>query len=187
MTYRSDHDAALARAAALEHENAALQRKLAPSLNVAPRRSRLPFIAVGVGVAVAVGGGAFVQSAGHRDTRDLLERCSRKLAHKPSLDDIDTDPHGWRLSVAPIVDTTGCRPELAHRLGDVISSSERRALEEWQTAEERLENEVSLITTYYGGDPYAADHYKSARQLWREYERAYDAREIARRNYMAVR
>lgn len=179
MTYRSDHDAALARVDALEAENAQLQRQLTalPSATVPPSRPRYwpaVIIVPVVGIAAAMLAGPKPPTKGM-----ALEQCAQSLAPKPALDATETDPHGRARPVAAVARTLGCEAEIARRLASIIPDNERLALERWRAAEGELSNEVSLITTYYTNDPYKLDHYTSAVQLWREYERAFDHRQVA--------
>jgi len=180
MTYRSDHDAALARVDALEAENAALQRKLSANApaKAKPDRSRIWGMAMGVplaGIAIAVFTGPKPR------VRNLeLESCVRSLSEKPALDATETDPHGHARPVLAVARTSSCASQIDHVLSTkIISTQERIALERWRSTEDELSNEVSLIAEYYANDPYKLDNYASGVQLWREYERAYDHRRVA--------
>lgn len=179
MTYRSDHDAALARVDALEHENAALQRKLAaprPTWRVR-RRQYWPAVAalpIGAVAAFAFGGGEPSVHGGSE-----LEMCARTLAAKPVLDATDTDPHGRALPAAWAARPLGCEAEIRARLNENLSIRERRALERWRETEDLLAHESRSLITYYANGPYDVDSYASSRQRWRDYDEAYADRQLA--------
>lgn len=180
MTYRSDHDAALARVDALEAENAQLQRKLSARTPTKAKPDRRRYWAA-VGFIPVVGITAAVLAGPKPPAHEAdLESCAQSLAAKPALDATETDPRGHARPVVAIARTLGCASTIEHVLDSaVISDEERLALERWRAAEGELSNEVSLIATYYAGDPYKLDNYASGVQLWREYDRAYDHRQLA--------
>lgn len=205
MSYRNDHDAALARVEALEVDNARLAQEnatlrapaqvLPRALWLSPRKKAL----LGVVVIGAMGGIAAGVFAGtgraDRDepsiesmngkfstlVHDRLANCALDLADNPHLDAERADPRAANpVAVSAIAKTTGCRGELSVMLSDgIISTTERDALARWLSAEEELDGTVSMILVYYGSDPYALDGYTSARQLWIEYDRAYFERNVA--------
>ncbi|HSD89059.1 MAG TPA: hypothetical protein VLB44_16135 [Kofleriaceae bacterium] len=196
MSYRSDHDAALARVDALELENARLADENSRLRDPTPATAESAFgkktrIAFGMGSAslTAIVIGMFVASsqptshhakappAVHID----LAGCAGRLAAKPLLGPKTTDPHDpTSLRVDQITLTTGCRDDIRQVLDEgVISDVERYVLTRWLGAEDDLANRVSMITTYYANDPYTLDGYSTAPQLWREYDQAYDRRQAA--------
>lgn len=198
MSYRNDHDAALARVDALELENARLAGENAKLRAPMPATAESSFgkkatvlfggaaTSITVAILAVVASGSpkahhhkAVQAA--HVTHVDLAACAIGLAAKPELGPKTTDPHEpTSLRVDPITRTTGCRDEIRQALDEgVISDVERYVLTRWLTAEDDLANRVSLITTYYGSDPYRLDGYSSAPQLWREYDQAYDRRQVA--------
>jgi hypothetical protein len=208
MTYRSDHDAALARVDALERENAKLTADNAKLREAAdgmqwraanrvrhPGSRRL--------VAVVAGGTLFATAliagvlSAHEQTRrtsqrfevrstgiarERLEKCARAIAPKPALDAVSTDPRALdAASIAPVKATAApCRDDLHVFLDSgLIDADERRSVEAWRKAEDELAGAISRLVVYYGSDPYSLDGYTTARQVWVEYDRAVAARDDA--------
>ncbi|HTL37895.1 MAG TPA: hypothetical protein VL326_32410 [Kofleriaceae bacterium] len=202
MSYRNDHDAALARVDALAAdnnrllaENARLRAGETVELPHAARSNRRgPILAAsfaGVAIAMAIGLITFAGAPVHAPklplpeaplddkpvvtfTRGDLEKCSFSLVTTPADRDApSTDPHGEGRSVRPVLQSTGCRAEIRDVLTfGTISAKERKDLEAWADAEARLDATVAMVGEYYKGDPYALDGYSSAPQLWTEYNRA---------------
>ena len=192
MTYRNDHEAALARVDALEQELAQL-RKTEP-VRPKPSRGGMPGLAIaggilalaaGVagGVAIAIGSepAAVKQPAsevrgepgvGASGDRGTLTSCANAIQPKPALDAESTNPRGpHRLSVDAIGRTAApCREQLHAFVGG--SADERDALWQWAVSEDELAGTISRIEVYYANDPYKLDDYSTARQLWLEYDRA---------------
>ncbi|HTL37915.1 MAG TPA: hypothetical protein VL326_32510 [Kofleriaceae bacterium] len=156
MSYRNDHDAALARVDALEADNERLaseNAKLRAGDTVelpTPARSRRrgPIVVAsvaGIAVAVAVGVMAtvaapvhappiptpLVPAAGDKPTEVFtkadLERCARGLVNTPAdRDATSTDPRGTGHSVAPVLHSTGCRAEIRDVLDTATISAAER-------------------------------------------------------------
>jgi len=199
MSYRSDHDAALARVDALELENARLAGENAKLRDPMPATAESSFgkkatvLFGGAATSITVAILALVASSGspksHHDNAPAaihvapvdLAGCANGLAPNPHYGPKTTDPReSMALPVDPITHTTGCRDEIRRVLDEgVISDVERYVLARWLAAEDDLANRVSMITTYYGTDPYTLDGYSTAPQLWREYDQAYDRRQVA--------
>lgn len=179
MSYRNDHDAALLRITALEGELAQL-KKQPPALAKPPQRAWPAIAASLLGVGAVVAAFAAMRATHNTEVEAAptlaapleLRTCAAGI-RRVSLDAGSTDPRGGAASVAPLAATgAACRPELARVAVDDPK------LERWRVAEDRLANVISLITVYYGNDPYALDHYASAPQLWREYEHARAERDL---------
>lgn len=209
MTYRSDHDAALARVDALERENAKLTadnaklREAADGLdwNRGANRERHPgsrrlvaIAASGTLFATALIAGVLGAQEQNRQTsqrfevrstgiaRARLEKCARAIAPKPALDEVSTDPRALDAASIEPVKATGatCRDDLRAFLdAGLIDGRERRWLEAWRRSEDELAGAISRLVVYYGSDPYALDGYTTARQVWVEYDRAVAARDDA--------
>ena len=135
--------------------------------------------------AVGFGAAALTSPKPHVHTPSVehvnLEPCASSLDVTRTIEVISGAPRGPALSPSWIArnDRAACRAQIQDRLRTaVISDEERLALVQWAAAEDALTNEVSLITTFYAGSP-NADLYPDARQLWREYDRAFKARQIA--------
>jgi len=202
MSYRNDHDAALARVDALAAdnnrllaENAKLRAGETVELPHPPRsRRRGPILAAsfaGVAVAMAIGVIALAGAPVHPPKLPLpeaplddkpaavfskadLERCAKQLVIEPAAHDApSTDPHGEGRMLTSVMGSTGCRDEISGVLTfGTISGSERQKLEVWADAEARLDATVAMVGEYYKADPYALDGYSTAPQLWTEYNRA---------------
>lgn len=175
MSYRNDHDAALARVDALEaelHHMALEYEKLrtATPAPAAPRRRVWAAIAITAGAlsAFAIPIGAHLAASNAPPAPSIaptpaapfdLGACVRAIHMPPQLDATRTDPHGAAQPVEPIVASIApCRMQLAPGA--------------WRDAEDQLAGAVSRIVVYYEHDPYALDGYRTARQLWREYDDA---------------
>lgn len=191
MTYRNDHEAALLRVDALEQEVARLRSAPAP---VAPKpatkrkgvasllRVGLAVVFVSAGlVAVIARDRPVVQAAPPPGmvpaSVDPLTECIAKIAPLDrAMNETTTDPHGDASSIAVIAKTGApCRRELATITVDDPALS--AALQKWAKAEDQLADPISMIAVYYGANPYTLDNYATAPQLWREYNRARDARD----------
>lgn len=188
MSYRNDHEAALLRVDALEQEIEQL-KKAAPVVDkpaTKPRshaslfRIALATLLVGAGVAAFVARDRPTVAAAPAPAIEVgpkvapsLRDCIAAIAPVDrKIDETTTDPHGDADSVAWIARTgASCRADIAH--------STDPAIERWAAAEDKLADPISLITVYYGSDPYRLDNYSTAAQLWREYHRARIARDDA--------
>lgn len=209
MTYRSDHDAALARVDALERENAKLTAENAklrepaegmdwngPAYRVrSGSRSVLAIAATGTLFATALIAGvlgarehvqeAKLQRFEVRSTgiaRERLEKCARAIGEAPGLDAVSTDPRAPSPASIEPVKATGapCREDLRVYLDSgLIDPRERRSVDAWRKAEDELAGTISRLVVYYRSDPYALDGYATARQVWIEYDRAVTARDAA--------
>jgi hypothetical protein len=165
MSYRNDHDAALSRVDALEHELAQLRRERSGERSK-PRRGRKVFgvIAVGVVCAAAMAwtrGDKTVPAAEVPAVKIAMtsDPCAGPIEERAARDAKAADPRtvGHRSAIEVMRGAAICGPREA-----VPSAAE--------------ENVSSLITVYYDGDPVALDGYATAEQLWREFHRARAAR-----------
>jgi len=195
MSYRNDHDAALARAHALEAEVAHLKADAAlrvVSLPKPPVRRGV----VGIALATALLGGALgVAFAGEpvapvasdptparamatldtRINRVALDQCIEGIKPLPTI-------RGLRLTPLEVtaVEATGapCRTEIRDYLEQGLwSPDERAALTNWAAAEDRLANSISMVAVYHRDDPIRLDGGATAGQLWSEYARAHADRD----------
>lgn len=193
MSYRNDHDAAVARVDALSSEVktlAAENARLRGGITMVPQAE--PSVNRGVAalvLATLAGAGvlaAVVISRSHHVSAPMpkdvpvvvdnadLRTCARALELVPfDADAKATDPRGANQSLSTVKRSTGCRAQIREVLDTgVISDDERATLEKWGEAEAKLDASVSMISEYYAHDPYALDGYSSAPQLWSEYRRA---------------
>ncbi|HEX5060979.1 MAG TPA: hypothetical protein VFV99_16545 [Kofleriaceae bacterium] len=190
MTYRSDHEAALARVDALEHELAKLRK---PAEKPRPRpKSRFAWFAASIAAAAGVFVGLTPAMCGGTDEtqpaeldrldRTRLVKCVEAVELTPLLTAAETDPHRETPKpITAIVPTAApCREDL-HTIveSSPLSPNERVALSTWVSYEDELAGAIARIETYYASDPYKLDNYTSARQLWVEYDRAHDQRDVA--------
>jgi hypothetical protein len=198
MTYRNDHDAAVARVDALTSENkslAAENARLREGMTIVrPPAPRTVHRAVAATVLSALLGTAalatyVLQAPAHRSpaSRDdssepivirfdksALRACERLLDVAPAdANATATDPRSSHPSgIGAVQRSTGCRDQIDDVLTvAVLSTEERAALERWSAAEATLDASVSMIGEYYAHDPYALDGYSTAPQLWTEYNR----------------
>ena len=203
MSYRNDHDAALLRVDALETEletlRLAYERERAREEADKPpskRKSRAAWVAAAGVLALTAGTAVGAVMLFHSptpaptpvvavtagpvfDDHALLRQCRDAIAKLPGKRDATTtDPRGLRTSVAPIV-TTGatCRPLLANADKLAIDPELRALVAKWSRAEDELVGSITRTVIYYESDPYAADGYTSAQQLWKEYDRAVTVRD----------
>lgn len=196
-TYRNDHEAALARVEALEHELAEARRQRRKPGGAPAPVSRKPWplfaagliagsIGIAAGVALAVAGSSEPAALGapappHVD-RSELASCANTIEAAPPIGAELSDPHeAVPLPVTALARTIApCRAEL-HTLIEVapVSAEEREALWRWALHEDELAGAISRIEVYYRSDPYQLDNYSTAEQLWREYSRAYEQRNDA--------
>jgi hypothetical protein len=181
MSYRNDHDAALARVDALERELAVLKGERI-ELPQSPRR--MPWLVLAVSAAALIASlifGLFIKDERLREqteqrvaqaeeqvasvSRDELELCVAKLPPRP----LYFDPLADKLQ---IVAASGACRNLVHRYvdGGLLANDEHRAAAIWAWAEDDLANSISLITEYYRVGPDVDDH-ATERQLWLEYDR----------------
>lgn len=198
MSYRNDHEAALLRVDALEQEVARLRSAPQPEAQrPAPKRrpyasllrAGVAMLLAGIGVVAIIGREhptveAALPPAVERvvvpESVAALRSCIAAIKPAEGLNETTTDPHGAANSPAPIVKTgASCRNQLASlgelQLDPVVEDKLRR----WAVAEDKLADPISMITVYYGADPYALDNYATAPQLWREYRRALATRDAA--------
>ena len=202
MSYRNDHDAALARVDALASENsqlAAENAQLRAGMTIAvPQAERSVHRGVAALVLATLAGAGIlaatvISHTHHRNaapaTREHsvaidkaeLRACVRTLeTSPPNKSARETDPRSQRASIGPVLMSTGCRPEIAKVLdGAILSTDERATLQRWRNSEASLDAVVSMIGEYYAHDPYVLDGYSTAPQLWREYDTALTHRNIA--------
>jgi hypothetical protein len=207
MTYRSDHDAALARVDALERENAKLTAENAKlrepdrtewnrsTPRHAGSRNLLAIAAGGTLMATALVAGLLTAREHEQQTasqrfevrstgiaRERLEKCASQIAQAPKLDAVSTDPRALSpASIEPVKSTVApCRGDLRVYLeSSLIDPRERQALEAWRKTEDELAGATSRLVVYYASDPYALDGYTTARQVWVEYDRAVTERDAA--------
>lgn len=182
MSYRNDHDAALHRVAALEHEIAEL-RRVAP---VEKRRApdRRPML-LGI-VTLAMGGLLGIPAA----IWMMAIRSGEPVAEMDHVDDVDTAEEPVAASALP---SEGCLRQIDARARMDAAAADPRgeSPQSFRTLLQRRstcnlvvagpasaaeQNVVSLITVYYESDPVALDGYATAEQLWREYHRAHALR-----------
>jgi hypothetical protein len=191
MSYRNDHEAALLRVDALEQELSSMMvarlQTTAPTEKPAtksgPRASlfriALAVVLVGAGIAAIIGRDRPTVAAAPAPVEQGMPKvggfreCIAAIAPvDDKIDETTTDPHGAAEPTAWIAKTgASCRAELAR--------STDPAVRRWAAAEDKLADPISLISVYYGGDPYTLDHYGTAAQLWREYHRARVDRDAA--------
>lgn len=156
MTYRSDHDAALARVDALELDNARLAaenaklrepsvrheyREPAEGLPASGTRTAITVFCVGSVLAAALIAGAITSVDEHREhaiqrldvratgiAHDRLVQCAHAIAPKPHLDATVTDPHAARpLKIDPVAATgAACRDEMRVYLDSAVIDSHER-------------------------------------------------------------
>jgi len=188
MTYRNDHDAALARIDSLEQELEHLKVKPAPVEVVPPTRHAWK-VAIAASLVAAVVGGGWLKhrASSHHVTAatesaivhpyvsvDYLRRCLGDVLSAPGdgFDARTTDPHAGGRSVAAVAAVGAtCRRELAEVASSIALTDQQRAVfQRWLAAEDTLAGDLSRIVVYYGSDPYRLDGYTTATQLWREYE-----------------
>jgi hypothetical protein len=199
MSYRNDHDAALARVDVLETEVERL-RKLSPAPPALVQRTGIAKrTAAGVAVAALLAGGiataAFygevsaaepadrAASLDARVDRMSLDACIADIAPMPDVPSsrvlTPTHVHAVDHSAA------GCDVRVVRDAG-TWAPSERAALDAWISAEDNLSNAISMIDVYYAGSA-TLDRYASARQLGSEYERARFGRDAAIAHFQATR
>ena len=184
MSYRNDHDAALHRVAALEHEIAEL-RRVGP---VAERRApdRRPML-LGI-VALAMGGLLGVPAAIW-----MMALRSDEPAAASVAEDLAESTEVGAVEEPSAVPSEGClrQIEARARLDAAAADPRSESPQSFRTLLQRRstcslvvagpaspaeQNVVSLITVYYESDPVALDGYATAEQLWREYHRAHALR-----------
>jgi hypothetical protein len=179
MSYRNDHDAALARIADLESE---LGRVRATTPPPAPPRTRRRSPILIAGAAALIGAaGAWVAMRTHAAAPPLalesrtappvrapelptLRACRQAIVPITGFDARTTDPHAVNPRAIAAIEASAarCRGEL----GQLAGSND--ALRGWLAAEDAIAGDISRIAVYYGNDPYRLDNYATAGQLWRE-------------------
>ena len=197
MTYRSDHEAALMRVEALEHEVARLRTAAPPVATRPETKSRAGASAIRAAIALAlVGAGVVAIVARDRPVVvaapapvmveqpqplrgiDHLRDCIAGIAAARQADATTTDPRGAAESTDWVASTGArCRDDLRELANGPIDSDLRFRIRQLADAEDKLADPISMITVYYGNNPYQLDNYESAPQLWREYHRARAARD----------
>ena len=193
MSYRNDHDAAVARVDALQHE---VQRLADENSQLRDASSKRPATVrhsgtagwvVGAGIVALIAGGFLGIAAGSAsneaapeqptprelESRRALETCLGAIQPRPAVENPRTsvDVAAVELTAAP------CHLDLrdfARRAA--LSPSERETLDELADAEAELGNRISMMAVYYTSDPLTLDSYATASQLWNEYDRALAAR-----------
>ena len=205
MSYRNDHEASLLRVDALEAElevlRLAYERQCAKDDADKPpqkRRSRAAWIVAGGVLALTAGTAvgavtlfratssdeprtterAIVEARLVGDDRTMLRECRDAITPLTYLRTAEsTDPRGLHRSVAPIVATGApCRNLLADADHLAIEPTLRTLVGKWSHAEDELVGDITRTLIYYESDPYGADNYLSAPQLWKEYDRDVSAR-----------
>ena len=187
MTYRNDHDAALARIDSLEQE---LELAKVPPPAPMPPKQYATRVAIVASLLAAIAGGAWVyqRETSQRPSRDVaitepaarvtpvdrLRHCLGVVqsARTEGYDARTTDPHGRARSVDGI-EAIGapCRRELADVVTTIgLTPEQRAAFQRWLAAEDTLAGDLSRIQVYYANDPYKLDNYSTAPQLWREFQ-----------------
>src|SRR5260221_12203953 len=172
MSYRNDHDAALARIDDLEAE---LERLNTPEPPKPPRAPKLPAILALLSIVVASTAGAVV----------ALEHDARVRAEPVATAPIAPDPMACRQAISRVYgfDARSTDPHAAtpRDVSQIVASGApcREQLPEgrWRAAEDELAGAISRIVVYYRNDPYALDNYVTAPQLWKEYNAAIAARD----------
>lgn len=188
-TYRNDHEAALARVAALELELDKARKSKATPVATSPRPRRKPwpvFAASVAGLVVGMASGVALAVVGAPDSarvdRDKLSSCANEIEAPAGFGADETDPHQVApISIKPIARTAApCRDEL-HAMIELaqLSRDERDALWKWAVQEDELAGAIARIEVYYASDPYELDSYSTAKQLWIEYDRAHTSRNRA--------
>jgi hypothetical protein len=196
-TYRNDHEASLARVAALEQALYTLRKNSEKVPRTAPPAvSRKPwplFAASLAALTLGTFGGVALGIANSQRPSDAkpavsavdrtkLVECANGIEAAPLLGADLTDPrHPSPRPVAPIAATAApCRADLT-RLIEIapLSPDERVLLWRWAVQEDELAGAISRIEVYYASDPYALDNYSTAKQLWVEYDRAHQGRNRA--------
>lgn len=194
MSYRNDHDAALARVDALQAEVAQLKRDAAKAPRPPVRRGALRWLGAGIGIATLAGifTGAFVlgssaeaesqtsEAVAQLDTRmhrARLDLCVEAIAQTPQRVAPDSVSPGDLRAFEAMAGS--CLTTLRAVRGEGLwSPAEIEALDAWITAEETLGNTVSMMSIYYSDQP-PRDNYASSAQLSREYGRARSQRDDA--------
>lgn len=201
MTYRNDHEAALARIDALEHELAEVRATpaRAPEQLLAPRYRNRAGIVMGACTVGLFGGivGGFVLGSGP-DREPRPHAATKPAVSAPVQRDVIRRCADWIQENARIADRQPPRAEtIAHvgapcrgELHDYIrspdlSDGEREALWQWAVQEDELVGDIARIEVYYTNDPEKLDSYASESQLWREYDRAYAGRNRALAHWVA--
>jgi hypothetical protein len=212
MSYRNDHEASLLRVDALEAElevlRLAYERQRATNDAEKPlpkRRSRTAWIVAGAMIALtagtAIGAVSLFRATAPEeprpsepaattgtptmaDDRTLLRECRDAIVPLADPRTAETtDPHGLHRSVAQIAETGApCRRLLADADHLAIDPTLRAAVVRWSQAEDQLIGDITRTMIYYQSDPYAADGYRSAPQLWKEYDRDVTARNAVLRD-----
>jgi hypothetical protein len=194
MSYRNDHDAALARIAALEDELEQVRKATPPVPTPAPVRRRWGRVMLGIGSAafalatVTMVTVAVVPRHKRAEVPSMsapapamqvdvatLRACRNAITHVSGLDARTTDPHAETPRSVGELDAVGarCRAELAA----AAAGDARYGV--WLNAEDELAGDISRIQVYYASDPYRLDGYSTAAQLWHEYERDVTWRDAA--------
>jgi hypothetical protein len=192
MSYRNDHDAALARVDALEAELARVRQAQAVVKPAVPRahryRRRLGLasaISITAGTAVAIAMAATspaptesrVATLDTRVSRTTLDACIADIHPAPTVANDRLTP-----AQAATVQFTGapCRSDLGDMIAEGLwSPREHDTLVIWRDAEDKLANTIAMVSTYYQSSPATLDGYASSPQLWREYQRALGERDKA--------
>lgn len=212
MSYRNDHDAALSRVDALEAELETLrvayerERAQRDAEKLPPERTPRPLWAIGLVSAgvIALGAGFALRARGTearaprpvtrneaavergplpQDLADLRACREAIVPLATPLTATSTDPHGAHADVAPIAKTGApCRRLLQSADSLALDPALHALVTRWSLAEDELIGAITRTRVYYASEPYEADHYASAPQLWREYDRALSARDAVLRD-----
>jgi hypothetical protein len=171
MSYRNDHDAALARVDVLERELATLRdrdREGHATREVQPRRK--PWWLFGTGILALTAGivGGVAIGATNGDEADVeVPRAAAPAFDRGRLDACLAPPATCRREVHAALDLAW------------LSGEERHLLTAWAAAEDELAGAASRHDVYYANDPAKLDGYSTAYQVRLEYDRAVAARDAA--------
>ena len=199
MSYRNDHDAALARIDSLEQELEQAKAAATVAATPVPKPNHVWRTALIATLGAGVLAGGWLWQRPHHKQAELavpmapviaepisiasLAPCLERVRAAPDakLDAVSTDPHGAAHSIFGIEHVgASCRGDLAALVDQPgLTTAERAALQRWLAAENALAGDISRIVTYYGNDPYRLDGYTTAPQLWREYTTDRAARDAA--------
>jgi hypothetical protein len=196
MSYRNDHDAAVARVDALQHE---VERLAAENEKLRVPAASVRKSSFGLGLATVLGGSAVAAIGGLllglttsasgsppapepepapsgvalNDLMPMsLADCANAIAPRPT-----TDPHK-PLDVAAL-ERTGASCRAALRALAAEDANGEDSVTGWARTEDRLANRISLLVVYYSSNPAVLDGYAAAPRLWTEYDAALTARDAA--------
>lgn len=190
MTYRNDHEAALHRIDALEAELSRVRRSTETSPAPPPAKISRAFVIVlaSLGLVSAAVFKLLPAEAREPEPRaapalapDLLSlaTCRAAIVPSPHLGAASMHPDHPKRPIRALVPTgAACREDI-ESAAFRATGSQRDALVTWLRAEDELAGAISRMVVYYESDPIAADGYRSAPQLWSEYDHAIKRRDAA--------